>query len=68
MTVKGIFDTQHGGKVFWPEIGYDFQNGLFIEVGYAAIWGDRGSSWESDSIFYYFSDNDLLMAKVRYEY
>jgi len=68
MTVKGIFDTQHGGKVFWPEIGYDFQNGLFIEVGYAAIWGDRGSSWESDSIFYYFRDNDLLMAKVRYEY
>ncbi|MDO9515707.1 MAG: SPOR domain-containing protein [Syntrophales bacterium] len=68
MTVKGVFDTKHGGKVFWPEIGYDFQNGFLVEVGYAAIWGDRGSSWESDSIFYYFRDNDVLMAKIRYKY
>lgn len=67
-TVKGIFDTQHGGKVFWPEIGYDFQNGFLIEVGYAAIRGDRGASWESDSIFYYFKDNDIVMGKIRYEY
>ncbi|TFG91808.1 MAG: SPOR domain-containing protein [Syntrophobacterales bacterium] len=67
-TIKGIFDTKHGGKVFWPEIGYDFQNGFLVEVGYATIWGDRGSTWENDSIFYYFRDNDLLMGKVRYEY
>jgi len=67
-TVKGIFETKHGGKIFWPEIGYDFQNGFLVEVGYAAIWGDGGSSCESDSIFYYFRDNDLLMAKVRYRY
>jgi len=68
MTVKGIFETKHGGKVFWPEFGYDFQNGWLIELGYAAIRGDRGSSWENDSIFYYFKDNDVLMAKVRYRY
>ncbi|MBW2594781.1 MAG: SPOR domain-containing protein [Deltaproteobacteria bacterium] len=67
-TIKGIFDTQHGGKIFWPEIGYDFQNGFLIEVGYAVIRGDRGSSWESDSIFYYFKDNDIVMGKIRYEY
>ncbi len=68
VTIKGIFETRHGGKVFWPEIGYDFQNGFLVEAGYAAIRGDRGSSWESDSIFYYFKDNDVLMAKVRYRY
>ena len=67
-TVKGIFDTRHGGKIFWPEIGYDFQNGFLIELGYAAIWGDRGDSWEDDSLFSYFEDNDVVMMKVRYQY
>jgi len=67
-TVKGVFDMKHGGKVFWPEIGYDFQNGFLVEVGYAAIWTDKGSTWENDSIFYYFKGNDLFMAKVRYRY
>ena len=67
-TVKGIFDTKHGGKIFWPEIGYDFQNGFLVELGYAVIRGDRGSTWGSDSIFYYFEDNDIVMVTVRYEY
>ncbi|MDD5722542.1 MAG: hypothetical protein PHY29_02250 [Syntrophales bacterium] len=67
-TIKGIFDTKHGGKVLWPGIAYDFQNGFLIEVGYAAILGDRGATWDSDSIFYYFKDNDLLMGKVCYQY
>ncbi len=67
-TVKGIFDTRHGGKIFWPEIRYDFQNGFLIELGYAAIWGDRGDSWEDDSLFSYFEDNDVVMMKVRYQY
>ncbi|MBW2673386.1 MAG: SPOR domain-containing protein [Deltaproteobacteria bacterium] len=67
-TVKGIFDMKHGGKVFWPEIGYDFQNGFLVEVGYAAIWTDKGSFSENASIFYYFKDNDVLIAKVRYRY
>jgi len=67
-TIKGIFDTRHGGKIFWPEIGYDFQNGFLVELGYAAIWGDRGDSWEDDSIFFYFEDSDMVMMKVRYRY
>jgi hypothetical protein len=53
-----------GGKVFWPEIGYDFQNGFLVEVGYAAIWTDKGSSSDSTTS----KDNDGLIAKVRYRY
>ncbi len=68
MTVKALFDTQHGGKIFWPEVEYDFQNGLSFALAYAGIRGDKGSTLESDSIFSYYSDNDLLMAKIRYEY
>ncbi len=68
MTVKALFDTQHGGKIFWPEVEYDFQNGLSISLAYADIQGDKGATLESDSIFSYYNDNDLLMGKIRYEY
>ncbi|MBN2397130.1 MAG: SPOR domain-containing protein [Deltaproteobacteria bacterium] len=67
-TIKGIFDMKHGGKIFWPEIGYDFQNGFLVELGYAAIWTEKGSAWEDASLFYYFKDNDMVMLKLRYRY
>ena len=67
-TVKGIFDMKYGGKVLWPEIGYDFQNGFLVDVGYAAIWMEKGSFCENASIFHYFKDNDIVMGTVRYEY
>ena len=68
MAIKGIFETQHGGKIFWPEIGYDFQNGLSLKLSYAGIWGEEGSTFENTSILYYFKDNDIVMGTVRYEY
>ena len=66
--IKGIFETQHGGKIFWPEIGYDFQNGFSLTLSYAGIWGDEGSTFGNASIFNYFKDNDIVMGTVRYEY
>jgi len=66
--IKGIFETRHGGKIFWPEIGYDFQNGLSLKLSYAGIWGEKGSAFENTSIFHYFKDNDIVMGTVRYEY
>lgn len=68
MATKGIFETRHGGKIFWPEIGYDFQNGLSLKLSYAGIWGEGGSTLENTSIFHYFKDNDIVMGTVRYEY
>ncbi|MBW2630999.1 MAG: hypothetical protein JRC90_04425 [Deltaproteobacteria bacterium] len=66
--IKGIFETRHGGKIFWPEIGYDFQNGLSLKLSYAGIWGEEGSAFENTSIFHYFKDNDIVMGTIRYEY
>ncbi|MEA2013930.1 MAG: SPOR domain-containing protein [Thermodesulfobacteriota bacterium] len=67
-SVKGVFDMKHGGKMFWPKMGYDFQNGFLVEAGYVLIYVDKGSAWERNSIFYYFEDNDMLTLTVRYEY
>ena len=66
--ISAIFDTKNGGTIFWPEVGYDFQNGFSVELSYAAIWGKGESTRENNSVFYYFRDNDILMGKVRYEY
>ena len=67
-SVKGVFDMKHGGKILWPKIGYDFQNGFLVEAGYVLIWTDKGSTWNGASIFSYFEDNDMLTLTVRYEY
>jgi hypothetical protein len=67
-TIRGIFDMKHGGKIFWPEIGYDFQNGFLVDLGYAGIWTEKGSTWEDASIFYYFKNNDMVILKLRYRY
>ncbi|WP_319525945.1 DUF1302 family protein [uncultured Desulfosarcina sp.] len=61
-----IYEDRHGGTIFWPMIGLDFQNGFTLEVSYAGIDGEGSGSWENDSLFYYFRDNDMVMAKVRY--
>ncbi len=66
--IRGLFDTRHGGKIFWPEIGYDFQNGLSFALSYAGIWGTEGSTFENTSLFHFFKDNDIVMGTVRYEY
>ena len=63
-----IYEDRHGGRIFWPMLGLDFQNGFTLEVSYAAIEGKGSGSWENDSLFYYFRDNDMVMAKVRYAF
>jgi len=66
--IKALFETRHGGRIFWPEIGYDFQNGFSFTVAYAGIWGEEGSTVEDTSIFHYFNENDIVMGTLRYEY
>ncbi|TFG38525.1 MAG: SPOR domain-containing protein [Syntrophobacterales bacterium] len=66
--VTGIFEMENGGTIFWPEVGYDFQNGFTAYLSYANIEADKGSSWEDNSLFYYFRDNDIVIWRLRYEY
>jgi hypothetical protein len=69
ITIKltAMFETRHGGSIYWPKLKYDFLNGWTAELGYAAIDGNLdGQSIEP--LFYHFRDNDIAMLKVRYEF
>ena len=66
--LTGIFETRNGGAIFWPEAGYDFQNGWTIHLSYAGIRGRGPSGVENSSLFYYFEDNDIVMGRIRYEF
>ncbi len=66
--VTGIFEMENGGAVFWPEVTYDFQNGFTAYLSYANISADEGSTWEDNSLFYYFRDDDIFIWRIRYEY
>jgi hypothetical protein len=66
--VTGIFEMENGGVIFWPEITYDFQNGVTAYLSYANISADEHPNWEENSLFYYFRDDDILIWRIRYEY
>lgn len=60
-----IFETQNNGTIFWPEIEYDFNNGLSIKLAYADINGDLNNE-RIEPLFYHFRDNDFVTLKIRY--
>lgn len=60
-----IFETQNNGTVYWPEIEYDFNNGLSIKLSYADINGDLNNE-SIEPLFYHFRDNDFVTLKIRY--
>jgi len=55
-------------SIIWPKIGYNFQNGLLLELSFAFIDGNPDEEEEVDPVFYTFRNNDILMWKVRYEF
>lgn len=60
-----LWDARTGAMVLWPTLGWDFQNGLSMEIAYASI------SAESDnerSIFSFYDDNDIVTARVRHAF
>jgi len=68
LSLTSIFETRCGGVVVWPKVGYDFQNGFKVELGYVGIKGHGEGDYEKDSIFYYYKDNDLIMVNFLYAY
>ena len=68
ISMTSIFETRSGGVVVWPKVGYDFQNGFEVELGYVGIKGHGEGDYEDDSIFYYYKDNDLIMVNFYYAY
>ncbi len=68
LTFTGIFDTEKQGYSIWPKIGYDFQNGFSVELSYAEIAGESDEENTTESIFYYFRNNDVLMLRLKYAF
>ncbi len=61
-SVTVVFDTAKNGFAVMPEVAWDFQNGLSIDVSYCYIGGKDGS------VIGYFRDNDFLSLGGRYEF
>jgi hypothetical protein len=69
VSMTGIYGTRDKGYILWPKLGYDFQNGLLIEISYVSIQGNESDDSMFDySIFNSYSDNDIFMWRIRYEY
>ncbi len=56
------------GAVIWPKIGYDFQNGLSTSLSYIFLDGRSDAPNTTESLFYYFRNNDTLIWKIHYDF
>ncbi len=68
ISFTAIFDTRGGGRVYRPKIGWDFQNGLTLELSYAGISGQEEQGELIQNSFYYYRNNDMVMFNLRYDY
>ncbi|HSV95676.1 MAG TPA: DUF1302 family protein [Spirochaetota bacterium] len=58
-----LWDAHTGAMVLWPSLGWDFLNGLSVEIAYVSISARSGTE---RSIFSFYNDNDIITARVRY--
>lgn len=68
LRLAAIFETRGGGVIFWPRLGYDFGNGLAAEIGWLGVNSRGKGGFEGDSLFYYYRENDLVMAKISFSF
>ncbi len=68
VSVTTLLSTRNGGRLFRPKIGWDFQNGMSLELSYAGISGEKDVHELLQNSFYYYRNNDLVMMNLRYEY
>jgi hypothetical protein len=66
ITVLATFDNP--GYAVWPKIGYDFQNGFSTTVSFIHSGGRCDSVNATESLFYYFRDNDSLIWEMHYDF
>lgn len=63
--LTSIFETKNGGRIFWPEVWYDFPSGWSVRLAYGNITGESNNE-PVESLFYHFKDNDFVSLKIRY--
>ena len=60
-----LWDARTDATVLWPSLGWDFKTGLSLELACASISAREG---RERSIFSFYSDNDIVTARVRYAF
>ncbi len=56
------------GYAIWPKIGYDFRNGLSTSLSYIHLEGRSEAPNATQSLFYYFRNNDTLAWTIHYDF
>ncbi len=68
ISLTNVLETRNQGIIWWPQITYDFQNGFKVELACVRIHGNGEGDVDEDSIFYYYKNNDFIMANFRYAF
>lgn len=68
VSLTGLVSIEHPGYTLWPKIGYDFQNGLSTSLSYIHLDGRSESVNTTESLFYYFRNNDTLIWNIHYDF
>jgi hypothetical protein len=63
-----LVSLKNPGYVIWPRIGYDFQNGFSTTLSYLHLDGRSEALNTTESLFYYFRNNDSLIWKLHYDF
>jgi len=59
-----VWSVKNFGYMLMPGIDWDFQNGFTVTAAYGIIEDGR----DSDSIYGYYKNNDILIFRVKYEF
>lgn len=68
LTMTAIADVKQNGYVLWPRVTYDFLNGWTTSLSYVDIQGTSDAKNVTESLFYYYRDNDTLIWSIRYAF
>ena len=63
-----LVSLENPGHVIWPRIGYDFQNGFSTTLSYVHLDGRSDTLNTTESLFYYFRNNDSVIWKLHYDF
>jgi hypothetical protein len=68
LKITGMVEPLKKAYIVWPSFGWDFQNGLTMEISYLGISGVKMDEQIDNSMLYYLKNNDVAVWKVRYDY
>lgn len=64
-SITFLWDARADATVVWPSLGWDFGNGLSLELACASI---SARERKERSIFSFYDDNDIVTARARYAF